>query len=334
VEGEVPVRSSIVKIDFYAPPLGPRDAARLASVARDVGFDGFLVSETSHDPFVSLGAAAQVSGALELGTAIAVAFARSPMVTAMAAWDLAASTSFMLGLGTQISAHIRGRFSAEWSEPIERMRDYVASVRDIWDVWQHGGRMNHRGRFYRVTLMTPFFSPGPISNPTVPVWLAGVGPRSLALAAEIADGFHVHPFHTVPYLDDVVLPALGDRPQVASSVLVATGNSSSEIQDATRLVRSQIAFYASTPAYRRVLKLHGWDMGPALTSLSKRGEWDAMTELVTDEMVDAVAVVAPVDELGARLHARYEGRLDRIGVYPAVSLRQSDWSRIIDAIRG
>ncbi|MFZ0492578.1 MAG: TIGR03617 family F420-dependent LLM class oxidoreductase [Acidimicrobiia bacterium] len=323
-----------MKVDFYAPPLGPQDVARLASVARDVGFDGFLVSETSHDPFVSLGAAAQVSGALDLGTAIAVAFARSPMVTAMAAWDLAASTSFMLGLGTQVSAHIRGRFSAEWSEPIERMRDYVASVRDIWDVWQHGGRMNHRGRFYRFTLMTPFFSPGPIRDPNVPVWLAGVGPRSLALAAEIADGFHVHPFHTVQYLDDVVLPALRDRPQVASSVLVATGNSSREIQDATRLVRSQIAFYASTPAYRRVLELHGWDMGPALTSLSKRGEWDSMTELVTDEMVDAVAVVAPVDELGGRLRERYRGRLDRIGVYPAVSLPRNDWSRIIDAIRG
>ena len=306
----------------------------MAAVARDVGFDGFLVSETSHDPFVSLGAAAQVSGALDLGTAVAVAFARSPMVTAMAAWDLAASTRFMLGLGTQVSAHIRGRFSAEWAEPIERMRDYVASVRDIWDVWQHGGRMNHRGRFYRFTLMTPFFSPGPIRDPDVPVWLAGVGPRSLALAGEIADGFHVHPFHTVPYLDDVVLPTLGGRPRVASSVLVATGTSSSEIRDATGHVRSQIAFYASTPAYRRVLELHGWEMGPALTAMSRRGEWDAMAELVTDEMVDAVAVVAPVDELGARLRDRYQGRLDRIGVYPAVSLARDQWAKVLEGLKG
>ena len=323
-----------MKVDFYAPPLGPRDVARLALVARDAGFDGFLVSETSHDPFVSLGAAAQVSGALELGTAVAVAFARSPMVTAMAAWDLASSTRFMLGLGTQVSAHIRGRFSAEWAEPIERMRDYVASIRDIWNVWQHGGRLNHRGRFYRFTLMTPFFSPGPIRDPGVPVWLAGVGPRSLALAAEIADGFHVHPFHTVPYLDDVVLPALGGRPQVASSVLVATGNDSSEMRDATRLVRSQIAFYASTPAYRRVLELHGWDMGSALTALSKRGEWDAMAELVTDEMVRAVAIIAPVDEIGERLRERYRGRLDRIGIYPAVSLQPDEWSKVVEGLRG
>ncbi len=333
MEGEVPLRSPVVKVDFYAPPLGPRDVARLTVIARDVGFDGFLVSETSHDPFVSLGAAAQFSGALELGTAVAVAFARSPMVTAMAAWDLAASTKFMLGLGTQISAHIRGRFSAEWSEPIERMRDYVTSVRDIWDVWQHGGRLNHRGRFYRFTLMTPFFSPGPVSDPNVPVWLAGVGPGSVALAAEIADGFHVHPFHTVSYLDDVVLPALS-RPQVAASVLVATGNSGSEIRDATMLVRSQIAFYASTPAYRRVLELHGWDVGLALTSLSKRGEWDAMAELVTDDMVNAVAVVAPVDELGRRLRERYSGRLDRIGVYPAVSLNPDDWAKVLEGLKG
>jgi probable F420-dependent oxidoreductase len=302
-------------------------------MAGGVGFDGFFVSETSHDPFVSLGSVAQVADSLELGTAVAVAFARSPMVTAMAAWDLAASGTFMLGLGTQVSAHIRGRFSAEWSEPIERMRDYVASVRHIWDIWQHGGRLHHRGPFYRFTLMTPFFSPGPLRDPNVPVWLAGVGPKSLALAADIADGFHVHPFHTVRYLDEVILPVLGESTQVASSVLVATGNSRSEIEDAAGLVRSQIAFYASTPAYRRVLELHGWDVGPGLTVLSRRGAWDEMAGLVTDEMVDAVAVVAPIDELGSRLRARYEGRLDRIGVYPAVSLRQNDWSTVIDGIR-
>lgn len=323
-----------MKVDFYAPPLGPRDTAGLASTVRDLGFDGFLVSETNHDPFVSLGAAAQVSGSLELGTAIAVAFARSPMVTAMAAWDLAASGAFMLGLGTQVSAHIRGRFSAEWSEPIERMRDYVASIRAIWNVWQNGGPLRHRGRFYRFTLMTPFFSPGPIPNPNVPIWLAGVGPKSLALAADIADGFHVHPFHTVRYLDDVIVPVIGANTQIGSSVLVATGDSRAEVEDATRLVRSQIAFYASTPAYRRVLEFHGWDVGPKLTTLSKQGAWDEMTNVVTDEMVDTVAVVAPIDELGLRLRTRYEGKLDRIGVYPAVSLTGPQWNRVLEVLKG
>jgi len=302
-------------------------------MAESVGFDGFLVPETSHDPFVSLGAASQATTSLAMGTAVAVAFARSPMVTAMAAWDLAASSTFMLGLGTQISAHIRGRFSAEWSEPIERMRDYVSSVRDIWDVWQHGERLHHRGDFYRFTLMTPFFSPGPIPNPDVPIWLAGVGPKSLQLARDVADGFHVHPFHTLRYLEEIVLPVLGDATQVASSVLVATGNTATEIDEAVRQVRSQIAFYASTPAYRRVLDLHGWDVGPALTALSRRGSWEEMTDLVTDEMLEAVAVVAPVDELGSRLRERYGGRLDRIGVYPAVSLSRRDWSTIVDGLR-
>jgi probable F420-dependent oxidoreductase len=308
--------------------------ARMASMARSTGFDGFLVPETNHDPFVSLGAASQTSGSLELGTAVAVAFARSPMVTAMAAWDLAATSRFMLGLGTQVSAHIRGRFSAEWSEPLERMRDYVASVRDIWEAWQQGGKLRHRGRFYRFTLMTPFFSPGSISNPNVPIWLAGVGPKSLQLAGETADGFHVHPFHTVRYLDEVVLPVLAGRVQVASSVLVATGRTSAQVDEATSRVRTQVAFYASTPSYRRVLEMHGWDVGPALTALSKSGRWDEMAGLITDTMLDEVAVIAPVDELGERLRDRYEGRLHRIGVYPAVTLPADDWSTVIDGLRG
>jgi probable F420-dependent oxidoreductase len=308
----------------------------MARRARSAGFDGFFVPEASHDPFVALGAASQVAGSMDLGTAVTVAFARSPMVTAMAAWDLARSSRFLLGLGTQVSAHIRGRFSTEWSDPTGRLRDYVASLRAIWGTWQRGDRLNHRGPYYRFTLMTPFFDPGPIARPDIPVWLAGVGPRATRLAAEIADGFHVHPFHTVRYLDEVILPLLKrDRPvPTASSVLVATGGTSEELEAAKTIARSQIAFYASTPAYRRVLELHDWVVGPELSSMARGGRWDSMGSMIDEDMLDAVAVVSPIDELGARLRDRYEGRLDRIGIYPSVALTEREWSLVVAGIRG
>jgi len=344
VGGEA-VRSSFVKVDFYAPPCGARETARLAESAASVGFDGFFVSETSHDPFVLLAAASQTAtGSLDFGTAVAVAFPRSPMVMAMASWDLARESKFMLGLGTQVSAHIRGRFSMEWGAPVERMRDYVAALRAIWAVWQGGGKLNYRGEFYRFTLMTPFFDPGPITDPIIPVWLAGVGPRSTRLAGEIADGFHAHPFHTVRYLDEVVAPELAGGQEaamrdpgtvaVSASVLVATGRTAEEVTEAAKKTKAQIAFYASTPAYRRVLELHGWDVGPELSAMSRRGQWDTMGDLVSDAMLDEVAVVAPVPELGCRLRERYGGRLDRIGVYPSVSLRDAEWRLVIAGIRG
>ncbi|NIA25235.1 MAG: LLM class flavin-dependent oxidoreductase, partial [Gammaproteobacteria bacterium] len=229
-----------MKVDFYAPPGGVHETARLAESAASAGFDGFFVSETSHDPFVLLAAASQaVGGSLDFGTAVAVAFPRSPMVTAMASWDLARESKFILGLGTQVSAHIRGRFSMEWGAPVERLRDYVEALRAIWSAWQSGGKLNHRGEFYRFTLMTPFFDPGPIPDPVIPVWLAGVGPRSTRLAGEIADGFHIHPFHTVRYLDEVVTPGLAEgwkaaardpgAVAVSASVLAATGRNAAEV---------------------------------------------------------------------------------------------------------
>jgi len=334
-----------VNVDFYAPPCGIAETARLAHWAASTGFQGFFVAETTHDPFVLLAAASQVtSGSIELGTAIAVAFPRSPMVTAMASWDLARESRFLLGLGTQVSAHIRGRFSTEWVSPMERLRDYVASLRAIWANWQDGARLNHRGEFYRFTLMTPFFNPGPISDPTIPIWLAGVGPRSTRLAGEIADGFHVHPFHTARYLEEVVGPGLDDGQRaagrssgdvaVSAGVLVATGRSQDEIVEAVRKTKAQIAFYASTPAYRRVLDLHGWDVGPALSAMSRRSQWDAMGSLISDAMLDEVAVVAPLDEVGARIRERYAGRLDRVGIYPSVTLAEDEWGFVVEGLRG
>lgn len=325
-----------MKADFYFAGLPPQHAVESAHEARRLGYDGFLTAETQYDPFLPLVVAGMEEPDLELGTAIVVAFPRSPMVVAQTSWDLARLTGgrFMLGLGTQVRAHITRRFSTEWDRPAARLRDYILSLRAIWDAWQNTSPLRYEGEFYRFSLMTPFFDPGPIPIPNVPVYIAGVGPGLSKLAGEICDGFHVHPFHTVRYLDDVVLPAISsgagstgrslDEVTRTTSVFVATGTTDSEVEQAMGPIRQQIAFYASTPSYRAVLDASGWDVGDALHAMSRRGEWENMAGLITDEMVAEVGVVAPVDRLGAAIRERYGDRVQRVGFYTVGGVLQSD----------
>lgn len=316
-----------MRVDFYYPPglaTGARDAA---ARARDLGFDGFFTAETNHDPFFPLVVAAEEAPELELGTAIAVAFPRSPMITAMTAWDLAAMSDgrFILGLGTQVRAHITRRFSTEWGSPGPRLRDYILALRAIWDCWQNGGPLRYEGEFYSFSLMTPFFDPGPISHPDVPVAIAGVGPYLSRLAGELCQGFHVHPFHTVAYLDAVVLPQIAAGAEAAgrptddceriTTVFVVTGETEAEMEQAMMLVKQQISFYASTPSYAPVLEANDWDFGPKLTAMSKRGEWAEMADVIDDEVVATVGVVAPIDRLGQAIRDRYGDRVQRVGFY-------------------
>lgn len=314
--------------------------------ADSIGYDGIFSSETAHDPFLQLMPGAETRSA-QVGTAIAVAFARSPMTVAYTAWDLASLSGgrFLLGLGSQIRAHITRRFSMEWSKPGPRMREYVAALRAIFEAWQTGSRLDFRGDFYSFTLMTPFFDPGPIDHPSVPIYIAGVGEYMCRLAGEVCDGFHVHPFHTERYLDEVVLPRVDEGAvatgrtrsdiDLASSVFVVTGSTGDEMDRAAAAVRQQIAFYASTPAYRGVLETHGWDIGDQLTSLSKKGEWQAMANVIDDDILHNVAVVAPLDELPTALAHRYAGRLDRIGLYEVVmpSIKPEAMADLVSAIR-
>ena len=349
-----------MKVDFILSPTWLGSAGDAARRARRLGFDGFFTTDVNHEPFLPLAVGAAAEPDLDFGTAIAVAFARSPMVTAMTAWDLAEFTNgrFLLGLGTQVRAHVTRRFSMEWSSPVARMRDYIAALRAIWDSWQNAKPLRFKGDFYEFTLMTPVFDPGPIDSDafdprpfipnTVPVYIAGVGPRMAALAGEVCDGYHVHPFHTLTYLKDVTLPAIeggaalagrsGSDVRLVSSVFVVTGRSDAEMEAMRRSVKSQIAFYASTPAYAGVLATHGWDIGPDLTAMSKRGRWADMADLVTDEMVAEVAVVAPLDELGAAVRRRYDGLLDRVALYPIGStmpdLDDAEWAALTASIRG
>ena len=335
-------------VDYYFDPaLGIKTATDAAHSAARQGYDGFFTAETSHNPFFPLVLAAAAEPHLTLGTGIAVAFPRSPMTIAQIAWDLADQSDgkFILGLGTQVKAHIVRRFSGEWLSPGPRMRDYLMSLRAIWRTFQHGEPLKYEGEFYKFSLMSPFFNPGPIAQPEIPVAIAGVGPYMAKLAGEMCQGFHIHPFHTVKYLDEVVLPRMEEGANAAGRsvedvaritvVFVVTGESESEIGATTAAVKSQIAFYASTPAYAPVLETHGWDVGEELAQMSRRGQWDQMGSLITDEILHEVAVVAPIDEVGEAIRKRYGSRVQRVGYY---SLHQSwpegKWSDLIAATRG
>lgn len=338
-----------MKVDYYFPPGPPAGASAAAVRALGLGFDGFFTAETGHEPFIPLALASQVASSLDLGTAIAVAFPRSPMVTAQVAWDLAALSAgrFTLGLGTQVKAHVTRRFSTDWTSPGPRLRDYVLALRAIWDCFQTGGPLSFESEHYRFSLMTPFFTPGPIEHPTIPVAIAGVGPYLSRMAGEICDGFHVHPFHTVKYLDEVVLAnmvegatsagrALDDIIRI-STVFVVTGRDSAEMASAMTATKQQIAFYASTPSYRVVLDTHGWDFGPTLSMMSRRGEWDRMADVIPDEVVHEVAVVGAPDEIGPLIRARYGNRIQRVGFYNLVGtplLDDDDLAGLVADIKG
>ena len=338
-----------MKVDFYFPPSPPEWAADAATQAASLGYDGFFSAETQYDPFLPLAYAGQAARGLELGTAIAVAFPRSPMVMAMTAWDLArlSEGKFMLGLGTQVRGHIKRRFSTEWMTPGPRLKDYILSMRAIWDTWQNATPLDYKGEFYQFSLMTPFFNPGPIPNPDIPVYIAGVGPYLSSLAGETCQGFHVHPFHTTTYLDKVVLPNMRvgaesagrtiDEVERVTTVFIMTGRNESEIEESKAAVRQQIAFYASTPSYRPVLEANGWDFGEKLTALSKRGKWDEMPDHVPDEVLLEVGVAAQIDDLGAAVRDRYGDRVQRVGLYSLGSVLDIDPEarrQVVDDLKG
>jgi probable F420-dependent oxidoreductase len=339
-----------VKVDYYLAPGTPLAYVEAEAFrAATLGYDGLFAAETAHEPFLPLVIASRAAPELTTGTAIALAFPRSPMITAHVAWDLAAFThgKFILGLGTQIKAHITRRFSGEWLPPGPRMRDYLRALRAIFNTWQTGEPLRYEGDFYHFSLMTPFFNPGPIDYPDVPLAIAGVGPYMCKLAGEVCQGFHVHPFHTVKYLDEIVIPqmqagadlagrSLADIERIAT-VFVVTGHDETEIEQAMGSVRQQIAFYASTPDYAAVLDLHGWDVADKLRAMSRRGEWGEMAAVIPDDMIAEVAVVAPLEELGSAIRARYGDRLQRIGYYTVdgtSSFSPGDWSQLISDTRG
>lgn len=303
-------------------------AAEQAKAQEAQGYDGLWAAETNHDPFLALTLAAEHTDRIELGTGIAVAFARSPMTVAQTAYNLNAFAEgrFLLGLGSQIKPHITRRFSMPWSHPGARMREYVMAMRAIWDCWENGTKLDFRGDFYEHTLMTPFFNPGANPHGAPRVFLAAVGELMTQVAGEVCDGMLCHGFTTESYLREVTLPALGkgldasDRTradvQLSLPAFVVTGRTEEETAAAAAGVRGQIAFYGSTPAYRGVLEHHGWgELQTELNALSKQGEWVQMGSLVDDEMLETFAVVAEPDAVGDALLDRFGALVDRISFY-------------------
>ncbi|NJL95316.1 MAG: TIGR03617 family F420-dependent LLM class oxidoreductase [Anaerolineae bacterium] len=311
-----------MRFDVYIHPNDLRSVPDLAQHLENEGFHAIWTPETNHNPYFPLVLAGHATQRLQLGTGIAVAFARSPTVTAMEAWDLARLTNgrFILGLGTQIKAHITRRFGMPWDSPVARLREYIEGMRALWDTFQNNARLNYRGEHYKLTFMTPFFQPEPLEHPHIPIFTGGVQAAMCQLAGELSQGFHVHPFHTADYLRNFILPNL----EVG---LARSGRTRAELQlicaifvvtnlEEAREVKSQIAFYASTPGYRGVLEQHGWgDLQDRLSGLIRRSRWEELPEQISDEMLAHFAVVAPAQELAAAVEARYRGLLDRVAYY-------------------
>jgi probable F420-dependent oxidoreductase len=337
-----------IKLDTGHLPGSLSSVAANAKAAEEAGFDGFWSAETGHDPFMPHVLAAEHTNRIKLGTSIAVAFPRSPMVTAMLAWDLAEFSKgrFILGLGTQVKGHIERRFSTKWVAPGPRMREYIESLRAIWACWRDGTPLNYVGKHYQFTLMTPFFAPAPMPYARIPIFIAGVNDYMCRLAGELCEGLHVHPFHSIRYLRGLVLPNVEDGLkksgrsrkdiQLSTSVFVIVGDTPEEIEAAKAPVRQQISFYASTRTYRAVLEAHGWgDVSDQLNRLSVQGDWGGMASLITDEMLEEYAVIGRRDEIIDKIKARYEGILDRFAFYfPYDPAEKEKWAPIIKAFNG
>ena len=327
-----------------------RQAADVARDAERLGYDGIWTAEAGHDPYLPCALAATATERATIGTNIAVAFPRSPLVHAQVAWDLQAASRgrFVLGLGTQVKGHNERRYSTPWVAPGPRLREMIQLLRHIWDVWQNGTRPGFEGKHYRFSLMTPFFAPGPIEWPHVPIYIAAVNPYMCRLAGELCDGIHVHPFHSIKYLQETLLPnmqqglaksgrARGDV-TLATTAFVITGRTREELERAKNPVRTQIAFYASTRTYVGVLEAHGWgETCYQLSEKAAKGDWAGMASLITDEMLDVYAVQGTWDELPGLLKKKYTGVIDRLAFYalPGVLPADEDARRaLISVTRG
>lgn len=330
-----------MKLDAPLVAAGLADVPAAARAIEADGFDGAYTFEGPHDPFLPLVLAAEHTDRIELMTAVAIAFARNPMTVAQIGWGLQAASGgrAIVGLGSQIKAHIERRFSMPWSAPAARMAEFVGALRAIWDCWQHGAPLRFDGRHYRHTLMTPFFAPEPVPAGPPRVFVAGVGPAMTRTAGEVADGFFVHPFSTPAYLREVVRPALAagtrgarDDFAIAWPVMVATGRTDADRAAAEAATRAQIAFYGSTPAYRPVLDHHDrGQLQPRLRDGTRAGDWGSLVDLVDDDLFDLVAVRGTPAECGRELAARTVGLVTRVGINAPYTADRTTWHEVLKA---
>ena len=332
-----------MKFDAQIAPSSLTSIPEVAKGAERVGFDAIWSSETQHDPFLPLALVSEHTERLRFGTSVAIGFARSPATLAYTAWDLAETSKgrFILGLGTQVAPHIKRRFGMPWPEsPVGKFRELIEAIRTFWQTWQTGERLNFRGEHYKLTLMPPFFNPGPIDYPDIPIYIAGVNTGLSRLAGEVADGFHAHVYHSRRYLEEVVRPGIEVGARNASrsvgEIQLSTAAFAVTRPEEADFVRTQIAFYASTPTYRSVMELHGWgDTADRLQVLARKGVWQEMAMLIDDEMLDVFAVVCSPNDLPEKLAERYAGLVDRLALYvPFIpGERDEEWSELLAGVR-
>jgi probable F420-dependent oxidoreductase len=306
-------------------PLDLTQVGDAAKKAEALGYDGAFTPETGHDPFLPLAIAAEHTSRIGLGTAVAIAFPRSPMATAQIAWDLqkASKGRFTVGLGTQVKGHIVRRYGMDWHPPGPRMREYILMMRAIWESWQNGGKPGFEGKYYRYTLMSPFFNPGPIDVAPPKVHISAINPYNCRLVGELCDGIKLHPFNTTKYLTEVILPNIeaGAKKtgrsrsdvEVCGATFLITGKNEEEVEKAKAPVRQQLSFYASTRTYQPVLDAHGWgDLTAELNAMSLQGKWQDMATRLTDDMLQEFAIIGTHDELVQKIKEKAAGLIDRI----------------------
>jgi probable F420-dependent oxidoreductase len=304
-----------------------RTTAAAAIAAEAAGYDALMTMENKHDPFLAHAIAAVNTDRIELGTSVAIAFPRSPMVVANACWDLqnASRGRFVLGIGPQIRPHNERRFSVPWTAPAPRMREYVQALRAIWTTWQTGEKLDFRGKHYTFTLMPPYFMPPPMGQWMVPVTVAAVGPHALRLAGEVADGVRLHGFCTRRYLAEEIIPQLQEGMartgrsrqhfEITGGGFIATGKDAEATAKQFEVVRGRVAFYGSTPGYWGVLELHGLgDLGRELNAMSKQGKWADMAGRISDDVVHLFAAVGTHQEIAARINERFGGLSDALSL--------------------
>ncbi len=299
-------------------PLDLDAIGRDAAVVEALGYDRLVVEETKEDPFVIMGLAASATQTLGLGTSVVIAFPRAPAVTAMSAWTIQRMSRgrFCLGLGPQVRGHIRRRYGMQWSAAPPWMRDYIGALRAIWNCWQNGTPLDYQSQHYTLNLMVPLFDPGPIDHPDIPIVLAAVGPVMCAVGGEAADGIRPHPVCTPKYINEVMMPgvrkgaAKSGRPldgfEIAMKPLVATAPNDEILATRIRDARARLAFYCSTPAYRKAFDIHGLtDLAEEMAVLSKAGRWEEMPDRITDDIMEKYVTIGTYDEIGDRLVERY-----------------------------
>ena len=338
-----------MKLDLYCTVPHPARIAEIARQTQAAGFDGLWVTEAGHNPYIACALAATAADGLVLGTDVAIAFPRSPMVTAQAAWDLAALTNgrFILGLGTQVKAHLEKRFSVPGDRPAARVREYILALRAIFDAFAGREKLRFEGEFYRFSLLTDFFDPGPLEVPDPPVYLAGVNERLARIAGEVADGFCAHPVNSPKYLTEVVRASIDEGAKAAGRdpgavsvvcpVFTAVGDPGPELDRQREALRLQIAFYGTTPSYGKLFEVHGRDdMTARLGAALRTGDQAKLAAEIDDELLDAFSVTASWDGLADALVNRFSGLADRIFPYaapglddPAVAER---WSAVAAAV--